>query len=107
MSEYINKADILGFIRKMERSRYLKNDSVITDTVLSTTECIKKFVSTMSSADVQPVVRCKDCIYSEMTTDGYCKYCQYLANEFDVIDAVYFDGNDFCSHGKRKGADNG
>ena len=68
---------------------------------------IEKEIKELPSADVQPVVRCRDCIYSKMTTDGSCKYCEYLANEFDVIDAVYFCGNDFCSHGKRKGADNG
>ena len=61
MSEHVNKADILGFIREMERSRYLKNDSIITDAVLSTTECIKKFVSTMPTADVQPVVHWISC----------------------------------------------
>ena len=93
MSEHINKADILGFIREMERSRYLKNDSVITDAVLSTTECIKKFVSTMPSADVQPVVRCKDCKW--FYEDRWC--ARYLKS---------FLPDDFCSYGKRKGADN-
>ena len=64
-----------------------------------------KLLESMPTITTEPVVRCKDCIYSKMTTDGSCKYCQYLTNEFDVIDAVYFDGNDFCSHGKWKGAD--
>lgn len=44
-----------ALFKKMERSRFLKNKSILTDVVLSTTECIKKFVSTMQPADVQPV----------------------------------------------------
>ena len=52
---------------------------------------------------VQPeIIRCKDCKFASLTYDGDCKYCQYLAGEFDLIDAVYFDGNDYCSHAERR-----
>lgn len=101
MSEYINKADILGLIRKMERSRYLKNDSIITDTVLATTECIKEFVLTMSSADVQPVTFCKNCQWladiKDVDTGEMYHTCGVLG--FDVPNGFA------CNQGKRKGAD--
>ena len=48
------------------------------------------------------IVHCNECKFAHMTSDGMCKYCQYLINEFDVADAVYFDGDYFCGAGERK-----
>jgi hypothetical protein len=48
------------------------------------------------------IIRCKDCRFAILTYDGDCKYCQYLEGEFGLTDAVYFDGNDYCSHAERR-----
>ena len=52
-----------------------------------------------SASDVVEVVRCKDCVYKTVTIDG----------EYDTHDIVCgyfmsdgFDGNDFCSYGKKE-----
>ena len=64
------------------------------------------FVSRLPTADVVPVVRCKDCTYCEEThyeDDGeppYIKtYCSLLNRTIQP--------NDFCSYGERKEFDNG
>ena len=44
-------------------------------------------------ADIKPVVHCPECRYFD--PDGWCEY----------LDTVMYK-NDFCSRGKRKGADN-
>ena len=51
---------------------------------------------------VQEIIRCKDCKFAHLTYDGDCKYCQYLIDNFDVYDSVYFDGDDYCSHAERR-----
>lgn len=60
-----------------------------------------KYLHQLPSAQPE-IIRCKDCRFAHLTYDGDCKYCQYLADEFDLTDAVYFDGNDYCSHAERR-----
>ena len=52
------------------------------------------------AADVEPVVRCKDCKYWQDNNDGYPhEECRWGHGETP-------DANDFCSYGERKeGAD--
>ena len=48
------------------------------------------------SADVAPVVRCKDCKYWQDNNDGYPhEECRWGHGETP-------DANDFCSYGERK-----
>lgn len=50
----------------------------------------------MPSADVAPVVRCKDCKYWQDNNDGYPhEECRWGHGETP-------DANDFCSYGERK-----
>jgi len=99
MSEYINKADILSFIRKMECSRFLKNDSIITDVVLSTTECIKTIVSTMPPEDVQPVVHGG---WRDTGSGQECSVCGEIQYGYDS--GRYYCANCGAKMDKRKGA---
>lgn len=48
--------------------------------------------------DAVPVVRCKDCKYARMTYAGECKYCDIWFPD----EAVYIDGDSFCSSAERK-----
>ena len=61
----------------------------------------KRILESVPSAQPE-IIRCKDCRFAHLTYDGDCKYCQYLINEYDMTDAVYFDGDDFCSHAERE-----
>lgn len=51
-------------------------------------------------ADVAPVVRCKDCIYS-----SFVSHCSKY--ECGRLEDILFFSDDFCSYGKRKENYNG
>ena len=53
--------------------------------------------------DAVPVVRCKDCRYAHMSTDGRVKYCEVWFPD----EAEYLDGDDYCSYGERRNDDAG
>ena len=53
----------------------------------------KSVAVTLPTADVVEVVRCKDCVYSEICTDGLLWY--------NKIEALTHE-KDFCSYGERK-----
>ena len=44
------------------------------------------------------IVRCKECKYATMTTDGECKYCDIWFPD----EPVYTEGDYFCASGERK-----
>ena len=70
-------------------------------------ECVKIHRENIEQAptiDAVPVVRCRDCKYAHMTLDGLCKYCDVIAAE-GLDDAVYFEGDHYCSDGERKDGD--
>lgn len=71
-------------------------------------ENVRDVISGVPSADVAPVVRCKD-----------CKHCREL-NRKDRIEEAYADGvlwctnqsdgvwpDDYCSYGERRGGEDG
>ena len=47
--------------------------------------------------DAVQVVRCKDCQYAHMSTDGSVKYCEVWFPD----EAEYIDGDDYCAYGVR------
>ena len=57
-------------------------------------------INEIPAADVEPLVRCKDCKYWQDNNDGYPhEECRWGHGETP-------DANDFCSYGERKeGAD--
>ena len=61
-------------------------------------EYSKSLVETAESADVQEVVRCKDCIHRD-PEDKKCD-CSFQANG----GMFPMDDNDFCSYGERRRA---
>lgn len=44
------------------------------------------------------IVRCKDCRYAHMSTDGSAKYCEVWFPD----EAEYLDGDNYCSFGERR-----
>lgn len=56
-------------------------------------------INEIPAADVEPLVRCKDCKYWQDNNDGYPhEECRWGHGETP-------DANDFCSYGERKGGD--
>ena len=47
--------------------------------------------------DYVRVVRCKECRYAHMSTDGRVKYCEVWFPD----EAEYLDGDNYCSCGER------
>lgn len=56
-------------------------------------------INEIPAADVEPLVRCKDCKYWQDNNDGYPhEECRWGHGETP-------DANDFCSYGERKDGD--
>lgn len=85
---YIAKEEILSFVEELEKRTH--GDDLITKTVLVTTKCVKDFVMHMPPADVQPVVRCKDC--KHRNDYAYWLGCPILNT----------DDDNFCSYAERR-----
>lgn len=88
MAEYIDKNATVGILEAMSRS---------TDC-----ECIKKRlekaakrVSAIPAADVAPVVRCKDCIYTR-------KLYGRLVCKYGTCSGCILREDFFCANGERK-----
>lgn len=54
------------------------------------------------TVDAVPVVRCKDCKYAYMTDDGYCNWCDIMADLLGLeYDDIHLPGDWFCADGKK------
>lgn len=91
MAEYIEREAIMEFpIRKDHCDKERANEHFIFGI-----ESVLEYVENLPAADVAPVVRCKDCIYTRKLYGGLvCKYgtCSggFLREDF------------FCANGTRK-----
>lgn len=96
MAEYINKKDLIEFIRNTrQRLPQDSKDFFTRDNMLLNFEQI---VSQMHTANVVEVVRCKDCkrCYEKRTkrNNQLMRFCMRMdGNEYQV------NANDFCSYG--------
>ena len=62
-------------------------------------------IDDIPSADVVPVVRCKDCKYAHMTYSGAAKYCDRKKELTDDGGSIYLPGDWFCAYGERRESD--
>lgn len=90
-------------------AEYIERDAVISDLeaaekhggmgmIIANT--LKRYVKRVPSADVAPVVRCKDCKF--YTILGKCKVHSQEPDQYGPGHAVIMASDDFCSYGKRK-----
>ena len=93
MNDVINRKDTIGAILSIEHIAELSDgDAVIR------VSAVNYVLRNLPSADVQPVVRCKDCKYFDSGTDEdgkpffKCRGWVYGGTSED----------DFCSHGELK-----
>lgn len=61
---------------------------------------INRNIKQLPTADVQEVVRCKDCIFGKYDDDLNMILCKRIYNLSDG-ECVYNDLNDFCSYGAK------
>ena len=72
------------------------------DNVISTFEEIRTDIDDQPTVDAVPVVRCKDCKYAYMTDDGYCNWCDIMADLLGLeYDDIHLPGDWFCADGKK------
>ena len=62
---------------------------------------VLSIIDLQPTADVQEVVRCKDCIFGKYDDDLNMILCKRIYNLSDG-ECVYNDLNDFCSCGEKK-----
>lgn len=84
MTDYIKREDALNTIRNTFTGM--------------TADTLELRINDIPSADVAPVVRCKECMYSETDDMGFY-YCVHgIIGGYGVT----FDADTFCSYGERR-----
>lgn len=58
---------------------------------------LKKIIEGLPTIEV---VRCKECKYGVMTTEGQLKYCK--ERDPHCTDKLYYSGDNFCSWGEQR-----
>jgi hypothetical protein len=112
MAEYIDKSALYEEIAQLEelaRDRYLETPSNSPCSSrymaqLNERTSFKHIIADFHSADVAPVVRCKDCKYYRVSTMlAPNKFCFRLKHPVEDRPIGYnFAPDDFCSYGERK-----
>ena len=96
MARYI---DAELFDKKLAMEVYLADDEDFTKAFVRGMELVKKAENETPTADVQEVVRCKDCIHRD-PEDKKCD-CSFQAKG-----GIFpMDDDDFCSYGERRKED--
>lgn len=92
MAEYIERSDAIMAITRAKLPDKTENGIPIANGKRSVTDCIRR-IKAIPSADVQPVVRCKDCVHFQKFRphDGFCK-----------IDGMLWNNDFFCANGMRE-----
>lgn len=102
MAEYINREAAISIIKHYGHDA-IDGGRYSLDTVDDCVELVKR-IDALPTADVAPVVRCKDCKYykiSELLSPN--KFCFRLRHPTENRSVGYnFADNDFCSHGERR-----
>jgi hypothetical protein len=89
MAEYIEREVAIDFV-----NNYTPNIDGET-----TIQCVKTALKNAPTADVVPVVRCKDCVYCvDLGTSGL--YCDHDDNR----NPLGCRPNDYCNDGERRGS---
>lgn len=91
MDEYVKRAAIMEFpIRKDHCDKERANEHFIFGI-----ESVLEYVENLPAADVAPVVRCRDCIYTRKLYGGFvCKY--------GTCSGCFLREDFFCANGTRK-----
>ena len=115
MADYINRKDVMELLLRLKATAERMNDPTVNIAfamrgivdAAGAYEIVERLVGKLPSADVVPVVRCKDCeLWNEWDRSGHeslnnlrCS-CAHFSGEDGYT--VYTAPNDFCSYGERK-----
>lgn len=95
MAEYIEREELMKF--PIRRNHYDKEHG--NEHFINGIETVLEYAENLPAADVEPVVRCRECKYSYEDISGRC--CSHgPCTDWVVLDDF------FCSQGERR-ADNG
>ena len=97
MTDYIKREDAVRRIAVLIAAE-AESDGYEDQPMENYIEYASEDLADIPSADVVPVVRCKDCKFAHMTYGGECKYCDAWESE----ESLYLDGDFFCAFGERK-----
>lgn len=98
MAEYVNKATAVSIVSAMGRNTDC-------DCVKKRLEKAAKRISLLSSADVAPVVRCRDCKFMLPDVLPYVGKAYAVGLKCDLRDDYSICEGDYCSRGVRRGGD--
>ena len=113
MSDYIERGALIAFVREARKNLPKESKDFFTrDEMLLN---FQQYLELRKAADVEPVVRCKDCIHCvplDAHADGvYGMHCLYqrgeeVRNVWHKFKKYYKDysiveGNSFCDQGER------
>lgn len=97
---YIKQADAVFAVQNRIEQIGMENNPYVCS--------IRQAVRDVPAADVETVVRCRDCKFASMTYDGECKYCACFGSkdEYGELDPeLYLPSDFFCAFGVRKEVD--
>lgn len=95
MTDYIKKEDAKNAVMDTEPVYAMCKDGIAEVAYQKTVDVIE-MIDAIPSADVAPVVRCKDCRHRIKWNDSFgCAFWGYYGDEFA-------DGEMFCRKGERK-----
>ena len=99
MSDLISRQAILKHIEKIRQGvQMMDGDIHRASIIMNGMDLCEEAVRNQPTVDAVPVVRCKECKYARLTYIGECKYCDIWFPD----EAVYLDGDEFCSFAERK-----
>ena len=102
--EYLKKAEVLDYLIKCAEGAQADFDENGGESGIYV-ECLEDVIqdiTSMAAADVEPVVRCKDCKKSGLTEFGK-RYCSEPMGAF--YGCIPVEDDSFCSGGVRKEPD--
>ena len=104
MAEYIDKEAAISLIKQYGHDA-IDGGRYSLDTVDDCIELANR-IKALSTEDVVPVVRCKDCKYSTLPSELTQRYgvpgTLTCHNRYSPCNRRNVGGNDFCSYGERK-----
>ena len=95
MAEYIERKALFRTIENIPDNELLGNDN----TTFVELPTVLDIISEQPTADVQEIVRCKDCNYFSKATVNKKGFLICSVSGMEITD------NDFCSYGERKCGD--
>jgi hypothetical protein len=105
MAEYIERNKVLDELNSIATD-YIKDGSIQCSIAAGVVINIRDdVILKQPTADVVPVVRCKDCEYGNIHTDCHGRKYYGCDLNIDIGEVREVEPTDYCSHGERRCSD--